>query len=168
LELIRSYDIPFCLVPGNHDFLVLKREDFRSAGVQVPPYAISANGYRLIFLDANYRSDMRHFDVAGEEWTDANLPKEQCRFLENELNAATEPCIVCIHENLDPFVEKDYIVKNADEIREIIKGKATMVLQGHYHEGAERVIDGIPYVTFCAMCEGKDNAYRIIELPLKT
>ena len=56
-------------------------------------------------------------------------------------------------------------MKNADEIREIIKGKATMVLQGHYHEGAERVIDGIPYVTFCAMCEGTDNAYRIIELP---
>ena len=164
LALIRSYNIPFCLVPGNHDFLVLKREDFCSAGVQVPPYAISANGYRLIFLDANYRSDMRHFDMAGEEWTDANLPREQCRFLEDELNAATEPCIVCIHENLDPSVENDYIVKNADEIREIIKGKATMVLQGHYHKGAERVIDGIPYVTFCAMCEGTDNAYRIVEL----
>lgn len=165
LELIRSYNIPFCFVPGNHDFLVLKREDFQAAGVQTPPYATSIGGYRFIFLDANYRFDMRHFDVAGEKWTDANLPEEQCRFLEDALNTAAEPCIVCIHENLDPFVENDYIVKNADCVREIIKGKATMVLQGHYHEGAERVIDGIPYVTFCAMCEGTDNAYRIIELP---
>ena len=38
-------------------------------------------GYQFVFLDANYRADGRRFDVAGVEWTDSNLPHEQCLFL---------------------------------------------------------------------------------------
>lgn len=167
LQLIRSYNIPFYLVPGNHDYLMMTADDLSEAGIRIPPYALSAGGYRLVFLDANYRADGRRFDVAGVEWTDSNLPNEQCLFLQDALAKADEPCIVCIHENLDPLVEHHHIVKNSEIIRQVIRenGRVKLVLQGHYHPGAERTIDGIPYVTLPAMCEGTDLSYRIFTLP---
>lgn len=164
IELIRSYNIPFYLVPGNHDYLMMSANELLEAGIAVPPYTIPVGGYKFVFLDANYRADGRRFDVAGVNWTDSNLPNEQCLFLNDALSEASEPCIVCIHENLDPLVEKHHIVKNAEMIRQIIRerGKVKMVLQGHYHPGAERMIDGITYLTMPAMCEGTDNSYRIL------
>ena len=38
------------------------------------------------------------------------------------------------------------------------------VFQGHYHSGHEAVIDGIPYLTLAAMCEGERNSYKIVEI----
>ena len=162
LSLIRSYGIPFYLVPGNHDYLMLKSEDLQSAGLALPPYKLSFDSVELVVLDANYRSDLRRFDEAGVEWTDSNLPPDQCRFLKEALSEGDKKKIVCIHENLDPNVDFFHIIKNADEIRSVIKGNAAMVLQGHYHTGAENIVDGIPYITLRAMCEGEENSYRIL------
>lgn len=164
LALIRSYGIPFHFVPGNHDYLMLTGEELEAAGLPLPPYKVSLGDCELIALDANYRSDMRRFDEAGVEWTDSNLPKEQCDFLKNALLENGKRKIICIHENLDPSVDHFHLVKNADSVREIIKGKASLVLQGHYHLGAENVVDGIHYITLAAMCEGEENSYRILTL----
>lgn len=170
MGLIRSYGIPFYVVPGNHDYLMLTAEVFASeTGVPLPPYAFMLGQYRLIALDANYRSNWERFDQAGVEWTDANLPPAQVDFLCRELDEAEEagqPCVILVHENLDPNVESRHIIKNAAKIREIIAGHrcVKLVLQGHYHWGAENTIDGIPYLTLPAMCEGEDNAYRVLEL----
>ena len=166
LDVIRSYNLPFYLVPGNHDYLMMTADGLFEAGIKIPPYTLSIGGYQFFFLDANYRADGRRFDVAGVEWTDSNLPNEQCSFLKAALSDAREPCIVCIHENLDPFVENRHIVKNSESIRQIIResGKVKLVLQGHYHPGAERMIDDIPYITLSAMGEGTDNSYRILTL----
>ena len=167
IDVIQSYRIPFYFVPGNHDYLMMKGSDLFTDGVQSPPYAISLGGYRLIFLDANFRSCGRRFDIAGEMWDDSNLPREQLEFLKNELEGASEECIIFVHENLDPFVEEHHVIKNAEEIRNIIKksDKVKLVLQGHYHPGADHIIDGIAYVTLPAMCEGEENSYRILTLP---
>ena len=162
LKLIRSYGIPFHFVPGNHDYLMLTAEELMEAGLTLPPYKLTFDDVEIIALDANYRSDLRRFDEAGVEWTDANLPPEQCRFLEQALAEGDKKKIVCIHENLDPNVDFFHIVKNAEEIRQIIKDRAVLVLQGHYHKGAESIVDGIPYLTLRAMCEGEENAYRIV------
>lgn len=153
-------------MPGNHDYIAMTAQNLEEMGIKVPPYAFSIEGHRFIFLDANYRADGRRFDVAGVEWTDSNLTNEQLFFLKATLSEADEPCIICIHENLDPFVESHHIVKNSEKIRQIIResGKVKLVLQGHYHFGAERTIDGIPYITIPAMCEGKENSYRILTL----
>lgn len=164
LELIRSYGIPFILVPGNHDYLMLNASELEAAGVQIPPYTVSFGGFRFIALDGNYRSDGRRFDEAGVLWNDSNLPESQCEFLKEALEESTEPAIVLIHENLDPTVEGQHIVKNAEEIRRIISDKAKMVLQGHYHKGSEWEHCNVPYITIPAMCEGEGNSYRIIEL----
>lgn len=167
MQAIKSYQIPFYLVPGNHDYLVMTAEDMeREADFKIPPYTIETEKYNFIILDANYRSNMVRFDKAGVEWTDSNLPPFQIDFLKNELDNANTPCIILVHENLDPSVDKYHIVKNADQIRDIIKssGKVKMVIQGHYHQGNENTVDGIPYITLPAMCEGEENYFKILEL----
>lgn len=165
LALIRSYNIPFYLVPGNHDFLMLKREDMEKAGIKTAPYVIESE-YNFVILDANYRSNMEHFDTAGVVWTDSNLPKEQISFLKNALNGSDKEVIVMVHENLDPSLEESHIIKNAEEIRKIISSskKVKMVIQGHFHEGNEIFVDGIKYFTVKGMCQGNDNPYFILEI----
>lgn len=167
MSLISSYSIPFYLIPGNHDYLVMSAGDMeREAGFKIPPYVINTSTHNFIALDANYRSQMERFDTAGVEWTDSNLPPKQMEFLKNELTKSTKPCIVLVHENLDPSVDKMHIIKNADQIRQIIREskKVQMVLQGHYHLGKESIVDNIPYITLPAMCEKEDNYTKIIEL----
>ena len=57
---------------------------------------------------------MERFDKAGVEWTDSNLPPSQIDFLKNELAKSDKPCVILVHENLDPSVDKMHIIKNAD------------------------------------------------------
>ncbi|MBQ8145594.1 MAG: metallophosphoesterase [Clostridia bacterium] len=165
LELIHSFEIPFYVVPGNHDYLTLKREDLARAGIKTPPYIVE-DEYNFIILDANYRSSMEHFDTAGVDWTDSNLPKEQVDFLEKALKESDKQAIVMVHENLDPSLEESHIIKNAIEIREIIKnsGKVKMVIQGHFHRGNEIIVDDIPYFTVRGMCERNANPFFIKEI----
>ena len=167
LALIKACELPFYLVPGNHDYKVLTGEEIEEAlSFPVPPYTFDSNGVRFIALDANYRSDMRRFDVAGVMWKDTNLPQEQLDFLRRELASSPLPCVVLSHENLDPYIPRtDHIVKNAHEVREIINesGKVVAVLQGHYHKGADNIVDGIRYLTLPAMCEGENNSFAILE-----
>ena len=167
MTLIKSFDIPFYLVPGNHDYLVMTATDMeREADFKIPPYTVDTEEYSFIVLDANYRSNMERFDTAGVEWTDSNLPPEQVSFLEKQLNNSNKQCVVLVHENLDPGVDKMHIIKNADIIRKIIRnsGKVKMVVQGHYHKGNKATVDGIPYLTLPAMCEGERNSFSILKL----
>jgi hypothetical protein len=78
----------------------------------------------------------------------------------------TEEAYVFVHQNLDPTVESHHIIRGAEEIRAILResGKVKAVFQGHYHPGKESVIDGIPYHTLPAMCEGEENRYMITEI----
>ena len=167
ISLIRSYGIPFCLLPGNHDYSVFSAEEFSArTGCPIPPCVRETESHLLIFLDANYRSDFRRFDIAGVDWKDSNLPPEQLDFLRRTLEQARKPCAVLLHENLDSGVQADHIVKNARAVREILEqsGKVSLVIQGHYHMGADSLIHGIRYLTLPAMCEGEENRYLILEL----
>lgn len=167
MDLVRSYGIPFRLVTGNHDYLMMTAEDVaRVSGSPLLPCVVTVGEYDFILLDANYRSDMRRFDEAGVEWTDSNLPPEQIAFLRDALEASEKKCVVMIHENLDPHVDGYHIVKNAAEARAImaVSGKVERVIQGHYHPGAAHRVDGIDYLTLPAMCEGTENRFCILEL----
>ena len=42
--------------------------------------------------------------------------------------------------------------------------KVSLVLQGHYHKGGDRMENGIRYLTVPAMCEGEENHYLILDL----
>ncbi len=166
MEPVKECGIPFRLVQGNHDYLDCRPEDFEKHSLRLPPYTEVFGDVRFIYLDANYRSSMKRFDAEGVEWTDSNLPPFETEFLRDTLARSKERCVVCVHENLDPNVETHHIIRNSAEIRRIISdsGKVTHVLQGHYHPGAENVIDGIIYRTFPAMCEGEENRYFVLDI----
>ena len=121
--------------------------------------------------------DMEHLTVLttrqGEfrrhafAWTNASVPPKQRDFLRDVLAMPeTEEAYVFVHQNLDPTVESHHIIRGAEEIRAILResGKVKAVFQGHYHPGKESVIDGIPYHTLPAMCEGEENRYMITEI----
>ncbi len=164
---ILSYGIPFFLIPGNHDYLMMSKSDVESVvGNALPPCVLELGKYNFILLDANYRENGQRFDEAGVLWTDSNIPPWQVEFLKDSLKKAQKECIIMVHENLDPNIVLSHLVKNAQQLRKIIKdsGKVKMVIQGHYHKGANNIVDGIPYLTLSAMCEGAENSYKIIEL----
>ena len=167
MELILSFEIPFYLVPGNHDYLILKAEELSRLGdYKIPPYTVKTDEYDFIILDANYRSSMARFDIEGVEWTDSNLPPFQLEYLRKALSDSHKDCVVLVHENLDPAIHISHLIKNGKAVRDIIRdsGRVRLVLQGHYHGGAEGKIDGIPYITLPAMCEHKEGYYKILEL----
>ena len=167
VEMIKSYNIPFNFIPGNHDYIIMNHDEVEEMlGQKMPPKVLEFMNFNFIMLDANYRSSGFRFDQVEDHcWNDSNLPQWQVDFFEKALNESEKDCIVFVHENLDPNIAPSHLVKNHEKIRELIKnsGKVKAVIQGHYHKGAENMVDGIPYITLSAMCEGTENSYKIIE-----
>ena len=168
--LIHSYALPFYSLMGNHDANVFTRQEFNAlvnGSPVLPPVSITVSGKELILLDANYNDDGSSYAPGEVNWKNTYIPEEQLRSRMQKLNDpnVTE-AYVFLHQNLDPEVQKDHIVRNAETVREMIRasGKVKAVFQGHYHKGHEAVIDGIPYHTLPAMCEGEENRFMIIEL----
>ena len=167
-ELIRSFGIPFVLVLGNHDYYNFTREEMEElCDYPVSPLSQRYGDKLLIFLDANYREDGRVYAPHDVEWTNAAIPTQQKEWLARTMaESDAREIYVFIHENLDDGVEARHIIRNASEIRAMLAadGRVRGVYQGHYHRGHSAVIDGIPYETLSAMCEGEENSYRIIEI----
>lgn len=167
VEVIKSFNLPFYFVPGNHDYMIMNHDEVEEIlGQTLPPKTVSLGKFDFIMLDANYRSNSLRFDQVEEHrWNDSNLPQWQVDFFEKALNESNKDCIVFVHENLDPSIPESHLVKNHVQIRDIINksGKVKAVIQGHYHKGAESIIDGIPYITLSAMCEGEENSFKILE-----
>lgn len=167
--MIRSFGIPFDCVMGNHDYQNFTREEFRkyTKAARELPGMIRCGTKTLIFLDTNYTDDGKIYKRNELDWTNAFLPPDQMQSLRAALAMPeTEEVFLFLHQNLDPTVESHHIVRNAAEIRGILResGKVKEVFQGHYHPGRESVIDEIPYHTLPAMCEGEENRYRIVEI----
>lgn len=164
---IRDFDLPFYLVPGNHDFVDLCREDFKNTGITLAPFVLEGDSVTLIALDANYRASGGHFDIDGEKWNDAHVPPEQLRLLDDALSSSSIPCVVLIHENLDPCVDFEHQARNAHEVNEIISrhaDKIRAVIQGHFHYGADNTHFGIPYHTVKSICVFDEDFFEIIEI----
>jgi len=169
-DLIHSYSLPFYSLMGNHDAHVFTRREFNELVNRSPlpsPISITVCGKELILLDANYNDDGSSYVPGEVDWKNTYIPEEQLCSRGQKLNEPTvTEAYVFMHQNLDPEVQKDHIVRNAEAVREMIRasGKVRAVFQGHYHKGHETVIDGIPYHTLPAMCEGEENRFIIIEL----
>ena len=168
MEPIRAVGIPYRIIPGNHDYAAFAAEDFAArTGCPMLPCTVETDTHKLILLDANYREDFRRYDIAGVQWKDTNLPPEQLEFLKKELAASSKPCIVLLHENLDTEIHISHVVKSGgEEARQIIEesGKCNLIIQGHYHPGADREANGIRYLTLPAMCEKETDYYMILDL----
>ena len=167
--MIRSFGIPVFCVPGNHDYQNFTRVEFDryTGGMCAPSVYRAENGKTLIFLDANCADDGTVYRRDALDWTNAYLTEEQRDILQSALaSEETAEAVIFLHQNLDPEVEYHHIVRNAAEVREILRssGKVKRVIQGHYHPGKESVVDGIPYRTLPAMCEGEENRFFLMEV----
>ena len=171
VTLIRSYGLPFYSLMGNHDANVFTRSEFgelvNGTPGLTPPVSLTVCGKELILFDANYNDDGTSYRPGEVDWKNTYIPEEQLRSREQRLrDPSVTEAYVFLHQNLDPEVQKDHIVRNAAQVRHMLgaTGKVKAVFQGHYHKGHETVIDGIPYHTLPAMCEGDENRFLIIEL----
>lgn len=179
VRLLEQVSLPIYYVPGNHDYLDLTWEDLAETTRSAPlPFKIETPQHRLLFLDGNFRENRQRFDIAGVEWTDAWLTDDQIEFVRVELSktrSQDKPVVLIVHENLDPLIREDHQVKNADDIRQLLfqyrdalesQGipYTPLVIQGHYHPGADHTVDGIHYLTLPAMCEGDTNPFCILDL----
>ena len=165
--LIRGYGIPFYSLMGNHDCDVFTPDEFDALGGNRPPFRIRDGKTALIFLDANHTLDGCHYAVGEVEWTQCLIPQDQIEKLRMALDdPQTERAYIFVHQNLDPDVQYQHIIANADEVRSVLKqsGKAVKVIQGHFHPGHNNVIDGIEYRTLPAMCDGEENSFEILEI----
>jgi len=152
------FDGPRHHVLGNHDVQDLSKEEFLE---RVPAtetyYSFDAGAYHFVVLDAQYNRK-------GEDWShifyivQGNIPSFQLDWLREDLESTDRPTIVCVHQRLD--VEYDFRsggpeIYNVLETRALLEesGKVIAVFQGHDHDGAYSLIEGIHYVTFRALID---------------
>jgi len=160
-------------VIGNHDVDSLSKAQFLSiapspgAAPGQAHYAVVRNGVRFIVLDADHKADGSDYDRGNFDWGDSNIDAAQLAWLERTLASSPEPVVVFVHQQLDGAGA--YYVKNAPAVRRVLEtpGNVLAVFQGHRHEGAYSVINGIPYYTLKGVIEGSGpdaNAYAIVEV----
>ena len=151
-----GFDGPRYHVLGNHDHDNISKEEFlahvSNAGQERAKafYAFTCRGVKFIVLDACYRPDGEPYCRGNFSWKQARIPDEQVAFLKAELASATGPCVPIVHQQLD--AEDETCIVNAAEVRALLEasGKVKAVIQGHYHEGSFRDVNGIGYYTLRA------------------
>ena len=152
--LYAMLDAPRYYVLGNHDVYDLSKEEFvEHTGCTFTYGSFDADGYHFVILDAQYNKDGEDLDHVG--WVvQGYIPEVQLEWLKGDLAETEKPTIVCVHQRLD--VDVDFLSGNAPEIRNnkdvqrILEesGVVIAVFQGHDHENAYTLINGIHYIEF--------------------
>ncbi len=160
-------------VLGNHDVDSISKEQFVASvkNTGVAPnrtyYSFESGGMHFIVLDANFKTDGSAYDRGNFQWTDANIPPAELKWLKEDLASADKPTIVFSHQLLDG--EGAVYVNNAEEVRAVLQdaGKVLAVFQGHHHIGQHRHLQGIHHYTLKAMVENsgpKNSAYAVVDV----
>lgn len=169
LDRIESVYAQLCCpryrVLGNHCVQTLTKARFLTrCGMDRSFHAFDTGGFHFVVLDACFRRDGISYDAGNFDWKDANVPPEEIAWLRADLEAATRPAIVFVHQRLD--VDDAHGVGNRAEVRELLErsGRVLAVFQGHNHVNDLRTIDGISYFSLAAMVEEDTNAYALLKL----
>ena len=148
-------------VLGNHDIEDLSKEEvLERVNAEWTYGSFDAGAYHFVILDAQYTTQEDDLSHAG--WVvQGYVPSFQLDWLRTDLSETSRPTIICVHQRLD--VEFDFRtggpeIANFEEARAILEksGVVIAVFQGHDHDGAYSLIDGIHYVTFRALIDRKE------------
>ncbi|HOF86965.1 MAG TPA: metallophosphoesterase [Armatimonadota bacterium] len=146
-------------VIGNHDVAMLGKAEYLAAvGSRHPAYySLDLHGMHLIILDGNCHEDGTDFDRGDFSWDDAWLSPAQIQWLEDDLAAAADrPTLLFCHECLDASTDDPHVLRNAPEIRRLLRRHPAVraVFQGHFHPGRQTRIAGMPCHTLPALVAG--------------
>ncbi len=161
---------PRYYVLGNHDVYDLSKSEFLER-VSAPATFTSfdAGAYHIVILDAQYNKNGE--DLGHTGWVvQGRIPQAELDWLRADLAATVKPTIVCVHQRLD--VAFDLLaggpqIANASEVKAVLmaSGGVIAVFQGHEHESAYSLEDGIHYVTFaCLVDEGTPPTWAQVTL----
>jgi hypothetical protein len=159
-------------VVGNHDVDSISKMQFQEVirNTNIPAqstyYSFDLNELHFIVLDANFSADGTNYDNGNFDWTDSNIPDEECEWLVQDLASTFNPVIVFVHQRLDGAHES--CVRNAARVRQILhENRILAVFQGHHHAGYYSRIEGIHYYTLKAMVDGcgaENSSYAIVDV----
>lgn len=158
-----EFNGPRYYVFGNHDVYDLSKEEFlERVGASTLYLSFDAGTYHIVILDAQYNKDGEDLDHVG--WSvQGNIPQDELDWLRDDLAATDKSTIVCVHQRLD--IDFDMLsggpeIFNAEEVKAILEdsGVVIAVFQGHEHENAYTLIDGIHYITFQALVDEEGRA----------
>ncbi len=162
--LFDGCNIPTYVLMGNHDAFAFDVDEFYTVlGEKYRPQNHNVFSNHFIFLDACFFKNKKHYKPGDTDWTDTFLPNAE--ELECLLKKADGPIHIFVHQNLDPFIDKNHRIQNADEIRRLCEhcGKVKNIFQGHYHLGNRCEVSHIRYITFDALCEN-ERAYYVVDV----
>ena len=144
-DLLRQFDAPMFLLPGNHDSAELMLEILHDGErLQVLGDArICIKGYTLVTLNSNGEGDV-HAPEIGEE---------RIQTLSANLAAAAGPIIVALHHPLlavgVPVLDEGMRVQNGERIHNLLASRAEQiagVFHGHIHQLTNTTRDGVTYI----------------------
>lgn len=175
---------------GNHDYEVAEPDKAAVAaklGMSADYGSFVSAGVRIVMLDTNDVSIYKHPEgspedlaaeamlaqllaenrASGKPWN-GGISKKQLAWLDAELTAADDagqPVFVCGHHPLVPA--EMHQAWNASDVIEVIERHRCVraYFNGHHHDGAEVMRNGVPYITFKSILhEPGVNAYSAIHL----
>jgi Icc protein len=160
VSMLREIGKPVLHVAGNHDTINLTVEELCAMWGNASEVPYSRDH------DAIHFSVLRTIEHRGER---IELPKEQIRWLEQDLAKTTLPSIVLMHHPASEmrlegnrwFEKRPHLCRVVERraVREVIEksGKVIAVFNGHVHWNHFDVIAGIPYVTLQSLIENLDD-----------
>jgi len=161
--ILSAFDGPVLPVIGNHDVYDLDKDALRSIlGLASTSYSVDLGAFHVVVLDAQYSK--AGIDYENVSWmVQGTIPPSILTWLREDLAATDRPTIVCIHQPLDvdfSLLAGGPPISNHVAVRDVLaeSGVVVAVLQGHTHESARSVIDGIHYLTFAALVDQTDPA----------
>ena len=157
-SIYSRFEGPRYYVLGNHEAYDLSKEEFLDHTDTVATYfSFDAGAYHFVILDAQYSKTGT--DYAHMGWVvQGSIPESELDWLREDLAATNRPTIICIHQPLDvdfALLAGGPEVSNNKAVQAVLRDAGVVIatFQGHNHENAYNLIDGIHYVTFQALVD---------------
>ena len=159
-RILRSTGKRIIVLPGNHDLIAVRDEEFYSCvGLSPAPFSMKAGDLTFVFIDGCYTDDGRRYGP-DSDWKNSYAGDGQPEFLEKLLKCSPdgERFIFFSHQPIDPDCEPRHVLRNSSELcfimRDFGRGRIVSCVAGHYHPGRRGSRYGIDFITLPAVCEG--------------